>query len=188
MPQVDPAKIKTIVDIGANIGLSALYFLKKYPRAKFICVEPEPGNFALLSQNLSLEITRGKVSTLCAAVIDKDGTVSFKSEAAKYNSKVQEGGGQKNVKAVNMSSVHENFALDHIDLLKIDVEGAEKYIFSGNTSWLDKIDNNIIELHSALDYEVCMNVLNLHQFVVAPLNVCPGNENLFWAIKIEMTG
>ena len=47
--QVDPVSIRTIVDLGANVGMSVLYFLQRYSQANVLCVEPEPSNFSQLS-------------------------------------------------------------------------------------------------------------------------------------------
>jgi len=183
LPQVDPASIKTIVDLGSNIGLSVLYFLHQYPRASVVCVEPEPSNFAMLSKNLLPEINNRKVIALEAAVMSEDGHVAFESAATKYNSKIGEGNEAKNIQAVCINTLVDRFGIEHIDLLKIDVEGAEKYIFSSNIDWLAKVDNIIIELHGAEAHTLCMKTLKLHGFTVTPLNAVPGNENLYWAKK-----
>jgi hypothetical protein len=45
---------KRILDLGANIGLSALYFHRQYPEASIACVEPAPKNFSMLSRIISL--------------------------------------------------------------------------------------------------------------------------------------
>src|SRR5262249_12200769 len=48
---IDPLSVHTIVDCGANIGLTALYLASAYPNARILCVEPDPANFALLQRN-----------------------------------------------------------------------------------------------------------------------------------------
>ena len=52
---LDPASVKTVVDCGANIGLTGLFLAARYPKARVICVEPDPQNFALLKANISGE-------------------------------------------------------------------------------------------------------------------------------------
>ena len=44
-------EIRTIIDAGANIGLSSVFFAHKYPRARVVAIEPEAENFALLQRN-----------------------------------------------------------------------------------------------------------------------------------------
>ena len=46
-----PAQVRTIVDCGANIGMTALYMAGRYPNARIIAVEADPQNFAILSHN-----------------------------------------------------------------------------------------------------------------------------------------
>lgn len=183
LPQVDPVSIRTIVDLGANVGMSVLYFLQQYPQANVLCVEPEPSNFSQLSKNLSTEINNGKVTALEMAVMNEDGNVFFESAAIKYNSKIKDGNGAANIKAICMNTLLDRFSIDHIDLLKVDVEGAEKYIFSSNTGWLKKVDNIIIELHGAEARAICMKSLQDYGFTVSQLNATPSNENLYWAKK-----
>jgi len=180
-PQTGP--IKTVVDLGANVGLSALYFLQQYPNAQVICVEPEASNFKMLSKNLQPEIATGKVKALQVAAMAQDGFVSFESANAKYNSRVVQGGFENNIPSVSIPTLMERFEIDHIDLLKVDVEGAEKYIFSGNIDWLQKVDDVIIELHSDEDRAVCMRAFKQHNFVVESVHADLANEHLFWASR-----
>jgi len=51
------------------------------------------------------------------------------------------------VKALTVNDLLDNYGLERIDILKIDIEGAEKEVFSNSSSWLGKVDAIIIELH-----------------------------------------
>src|SRR5205807_1690901 len=62
-----PAEPKTIIDAGANIGLSAVWLAEHYPTATVLAVEPEPGNFEVLLRNTA---NHPNVRCLCAAVSD----------------------------------------------------------------------------------------------------------------------
>ena len=179
--QTGPVKI--VVDLGANVGLSALYFLQQYPQAKVICVEPEPGNFKMLTKNLQPEIATGKVTALQVAAMGKDGFVSFETADAKYNSRVIANGDQKNIPSISIPALMQRCGIDHIDLLKVDVEGAEKYIFSGNLDWLQKVDDVLIEIHSDEDHVVCMQAFGHYNFKVERIQTEVANEQLFWASK-----
>ncbi len=47
-----PTQVTTrILDLGANIGTSAIYFQRRFPNAHIACVEPSPGNLAMLERN-----------------------------------------------------------------------------------------------------------------------------------------
>src|SRR6059058_2841884 len=45
---------QTLIDVGANIGLAAVYFANRFPGCQIICLEPEPGNLALLKKNTEM--------------------------------------------------------------------------------------------------------------------------------------
>ncbi len=182
-PVSQAGRVRTVVDLGANVGLSALYFLQQYPQARVICVEPEPSNFIMLAKNLQPEIATGKVMAIQEAAMGKDGFVSFESADAKYNSKVMEDGADTNVPSVSMPTLMQRCAIDHIDLLKVDVEGAEKYIFSGETDWLRSVDDVLIELHSDEAHVLCMQAFNQYNFKVERIQTDVANEQLFWASK-----
>ena len=51
----DPATVRTIVDCGANIGMTALYLAGRHRNAQIISIEPDPVNFALLQHNTRSE-------------------------------------------------------------------------------------------------------------------------------------
>lgn len=44
---------KLILDCGANVGYTSVYFLEKFPHAQLIAVEPDEQNFEILMQNLA---------------------------------------------------------------------------------------------------------------------------------------
>ena len=61
-----------IIDLGAHIGLSTLYFKQTYPGSEIIAIEPNPGTFELLEQNLFENQIDG-VTAINAAVSDQSG-------------------------------------------------------------------------------------------------------------------
>lgn len=183
LPTVEKDSVKTVVDLGANVGLSALYFLQQYPQAQVICVEPDASNFEMLQKNFAPEIKTGKVKALQAAAMGTDGFVSFESADAKYNSRVTQNGTEKNIPSISMATLMQRTGISHIDVLKIDVEGAEKYIFSGNMEWLQKVDNILVETHSDEDHALCMQAFTQYNFKVEAVDADAANEHLFWASR-----
>ncbi len=55
--------------------------------------------------------------------------------------------GEGMVKAITIAEILDQSGADRIDILKLDIEGAEKEVFSNDTDWLEKVDLMIIELH-----------------------------------------
>jgi FkbM family methyltransferase len=147
--------IRTIVDCGANIGLASLYLLDRYPLARLLAIEPDPGNAAMCRQNLFSSGGRVCVETMGIwshgdwgrpARLRLDRSAGDRRD---WSITVREAGVAEEADAtgVSMSAICQRTG--EIDLLKIDVEGAEELIFSGSSvSWLARVRNIAIELHN----------------------------------------
>lgn len=147
---------KVIVDAGANIGLASIYFANKYPDAKIIALEPEESNFRLLKENVS---PYPNVVPIHAALWHKNeeinlidpglGKWGFMTETKNISE-----GSQSDichaVKAMTVDKVMDDFNLEKIDILKMDIEGAEKEVFSDSSPWIDRVDAIIAELHERM--------------------------------------
>lgn len=142
---------KLIVDLGAYIGLSALYYAETYPDAKIICVEPENSNFELLNSNTQ---KLKHVETINAGVWSKNTGLRIRNKKAeKWAFSLEEvnEGEDHDVWAVTIDSILANSGFERIDILKIDVEGAEKQLFSeGCEKWIGKVNVIVVELHDRL--------------------------------------
>lgn len=150
LPEV--ASATTIVDAGANIGLSAIFFAYRYPGATIVAIEPEQSNFQLLEQNVA---PYRAIVPLRAALWRCDGTIDVAdSGEGKWGFRVGQGHdgsdvpftGQR-VEALTVASVMERFSFCHIDILKMDIEGAEKEVLDGAPCWLSKVGALAVELH-----------------------------------------
>lgn len=141
-------KVEVIVDLGANIGLSVLYFKKKYPHARIIAVEPEQENYDLMLKNIA-----GLPDIYCLnnAIWNSNRTLGvFDSGGGEYSYLVKEEDQDEMaaIHSVTINDIIEKYQLLKIDLLKIDIEGSEKELFSGNyASWLPKVGCIVIEVH-----------------------------------------
>lgn len=133
---------KTILDLGAHIGMTSIYLSLKYPEAKIIAVEASFENFLLLKENTS---AFKNIECVHSAVYFEDGSVNFGGEKLSYNQKISDTGSP--IKAISINNLMEKFGLNQIDLLKIDIEGGEIDLLSKNTSWLEKVRGIIIEIH-----------------------------------------
>ena len=137
---------RVIVDAGANIGLSTLWFSLHHPQARIIAIEPEPENFRLLQRNLA---DRPRIEARQAALWNRRASLRLQNqEAEPWMVSVREGkaGG---VPAVTMEELVRRHG--RIDILKLDIEGAEKELFSpARTPWLNRIGLLIVELHDRI--------------------------------------
>ena len=139
---------RTIVDLGANIGLSSIHFANRYPDARIISVEPDPENFRLLLLNTK---AYPAITAVKAAIWSADRNLSIHDPGrGPWGMKVAEGSPQNQieVRGVTMQSLIEEHGLKSIDILKIDIEGAEADVFSNScAAWLDMVKVIVIELH-----------------------------------------
>ena len=140
---------KVIVDVGGYIGLSAAFFARTYPDAMIIAIEPDARNYELLMLNTA---RFPNVHAVRAAVWKESGTISLTDPGfGAWGLQVSEShapvtGGDL-VRAVTIDEIKQEFGLDRIHLLKVDVEGSEKEIFSTADSWISSVDAICIELH-----------------------------------------
>jgi FkbM family methyltransferase len=138
---------RLIVDAGANIGLASLYFANEFPQAKVIAVELESSNYELLVRNCQ---GMANVTPLHAAVWSKETSLRIANPGAeKWGFTVEScTNGASGVKALTIPNILAQSGHETIDILKLDVEGAELELFSdGCEEWLSRVKVIIIELH-----------------------------------------
>lgn len=139
-----PQSVKTVVDCGAHIGLTALYFAHRYPNALVIAVEPNPGNFRLLISNTASE---PRIRPVQACIADRSGVGRIGTSGPGWGHRIGADGVE--VPALTLQDIRGRFGVDAIDLLKVDIEGAEKDLFAGGVGSVRVI---AAELHG--DYSV----------------------------------
>lgn len=136
-----------IVDAGAHIGLAAVYFANRYPDARIFCLEPNPGNFEVLQSNIE---QYENIVPIKAALWNRREKLQWVDEDADdwaYRVKPGDDSSAAAVDAVDLSWLCAEFDIDAVDLLKVDIEGAEADVFASNTGWIEKIRVIAIELH-----------------------------------------
>jgi len=147
-----PRPPATILDLGANIGFTSLFFARKYSHAALACVEPVDTNVHLLTRNL--ESNGIDATVFNAAVGITDGFLEMNLAAHDYGHKVA---GIEYGKAITGRLIKvESFSIPtlmhrlnwpRIGLLKIDIEGYEGVLLRQNCDWLGKVDALCIECH-----------------------------------------
>jgi len=143
-----------ILDCGANIGMSVLYFKKMFPDSKVLAFEPNPNSFKILEQNVK-ENNLKNVEIYNFGLYDVEKEISFfidNNLSTLIGSMNQETGGDKEliVKTKKLSNYLKLFEV--IDLVKIDVEGAEVNILKDlvESSTIGRVKEYIIEYHHNL--------------------------------------
>jgi FkbM family methyltransferase len=143
---------KVIVDCGGNVGFAAAYFLSQYPKARLILVEPDSSNLAQCRRNLAPYADR---VTLIQAGIWAETTglivehpLSGSEDHWSIQVRAAKPGETPDLEAIDLNSLCEQQGIDHIDILKIDIERSELAVFDRNyQDWMSKVGHLAIELH-----------------------------------------
>lgn len=139
------------MDAGANIGMTSIYYANKFPKARIIAVEPEPSNFRELLNNVA---PYPNITPIQAALWNRDCQLNLDSPKIespgfdKFRFQVREKGTIP-VPGMTMRTLMKKVGLNSIDLLKMDIEGAEIEAFE-NCDWIDTVQAIAIELHDAI--------------------------------------
>lgn len=143
-----PRPPKIIIDVGANIGLSAIYFACRYPDATILALEPDPANFKMLKKNAE---NYPKIIPIHAALWKSDGSIEvYDSGRGSWGMRVKEdahGSDTVRVPSMTLNTLLDKHGISTVDLLKVDIEGAECEVLQSARSWIDRIDTMCIELH-----------------------------------------
>jgi FkbM family methyltransferase len=139
---------KVIIDAGANIGLASIYYSIKYPEAKIIAIEPELSNYELLKNNIK---NYPNIYSTQKALWHTDTTLKISNpNDGKFAFRVEESAGSQEVLSITIKKLMEQYELSFIDILKMDIEGAEKEVFSNKPDWLNRVGMVAIELHDKI--------------------------------------
>jgi FkbM family methyltransferase len=164
---VKSGKTPLILDIGANSGMASIYFARDYPEAKIVGIEPEADNFQLAQANTAayqnVTIIKAGISNL-----DGKGTITnADSSNWAYQTEMSDAG---ELAMVSVNTLLKKYCDENTVpfLVKIDIEGFEKNLFSSATQWVDQFPLLIIELHdwmlpnkaNSLGFLKCISQLN----------------------------
>jgi len=199
-----------IFDVGAHHGESVVYLKKLFPESSIYSFEPDPDSFGVLSA-----ITAEKVSYFNLALSDEDGTTSFyrnnishtnslfrvnlssrdsigvtKANAENDTHYFDGFNDEVKVAAARLDSFAKAHAINRIDLLKIDVQGAECRVLTGGRETLRKTRVIVMEISfydyyehqtTFLDVEKILSPLGFRLFSISEISNNPMNGRTDWA-------
>ncbi len=175
--QLHSRQVSTVLDLGANTGMSSAYFYSCFPHAEFYCVEPDPANMELLKHNLRGLIPDHKIHLLQAAVGASDSRGDLVAARYAYNSRVAAGKADGDINVLSMDSVLSSFGLEQVSLVKMDIEGAESEALS-DMGWLRNVQFIFIEFH---DERTLKNGIAKLESAGFRWKICVGNKMLVYA-------
>jgi FkbM family methyltransferase len=143
---VDVKKPSLILDAGAHIGLVSQYFAIKYPNAKVVSLEPNQDNFEILKRNTK---ELNNVYPIKAALWYRECRLKTENPEAEepWSFRFVEACEGEGVESVTIPGIMKKFDHEHIDILKMDIEGAEREILINSSSWISNVNYMMVELH-----------------------------------------
>ena len=156
-----------ILDGGAHVGDSTAWLLSRYPAVQVVAVEPLAQSFETLVRNCAPYGERAL--PVRAALWGEPGKVTMRDSGASTGASVMHAGAPgERVRALTLGELMAELGLDRIDLLKLDVEGAEASIFSAPDAgvWLERTGTVLVEIHGESASAAVVPVLREHGFSV----------------------
>ncbi|MDR2409279.1 MAG: FkbM family methyltransferase, partial [Bacteroidales bacterium] len=143
-----------IIDAGANIGLRTIWFANIFPDANIIAIEPEKTNFDLLQRNTEfypnircIQAGLWKNDAYLKIRNPNDDPWAFIIDELENNETCTN---DVALRGVTIEWLMKEYAIDKIDVLKIDIEGSEKEVFENSSQWINLINVFFIELHDRM--------------------------------------
>lgn len=145
-----------IIDAGANIGLASIYFSNRFPEAKIFAIEPEESNFKMLSMNVA---PYHNIKPIHAALWNENKEINLVDPGfGNWGFMTQENDGKEEkfgeqchtVQGMTVEAIMKAWEIEHIDVLKIDIEGAEREVFYDPSLWIEHVDALVVEIHERL--------------------------------------
>jgi len=143
---------RIIVDAGANIGTSSIFFARNFPEARVFAIEPARENYELLLKNVA---GHGNIVPVKAALWDSTCQKVLRDRhTGPWGYTLAEGGDTAStgqlVECKSLPQFMREQDIPSIDILKIDIEGGEKVLFESSAEWISRVDVISIELHDRI--------------------------------------
>ncbi|HOD16539.1 MAG TPA: FkbM family methyltransferase [Spirochaetota bacterium] len=140
--QQGPVKIKNgdvVIDVGGFLGVFTRIGIDR-GASKVVVIEPEQGNIKCLKKTFATEINSGQVILIDSAVWSKKGELEFTGKSAVFHvkSKLEQDKATIRIPATTIDAIAEDLGLDHVDFIKMDIEGSERYALAGAQQVLAK--------------------------------------------------
>jgi FkbM family methyltransferase len=150
-----PGKSIAVLDGGANIGLTTIYlnhYLKDKKDIRYILVEPFEDNLQVAQSNIGLKGIK-------QVFFEKAGIYNRKSflridhdfrDKMEWSIQIVESSEPTSLNAIEINDIVKKYSLEHLDVLKLDIEGAERFLFEKEeyaNEFLKNVSIIAIELH-----------------------------------------
>jgi FkbM family methyltransferase len=157
LPPAD-LQIRTILDIGSNIGLTMAHYASLYPEARILGIEMDQGNAEVCRANIAPYGTRCEV--LVGAAWKEDGEVAYGGHTEwGFRITPESCGSSRQVRAFSMPSLIDRLGVARVDFVKMDIEGAELEVLADAWKWSDRVGCLKVEVHPPYTLAACLRDL-----------------------------
>ena len=137
---------RLILDLGANVGYASVFFALRYPEARIVAVEPLNSNLSVLRQNVrffpQVDVVAGAAWPRRERLAVDDVGKGYWGMRVRRSGRLVRG-----ARGVTVPELLQRTAADHIDLVKMDIEGSERELFSTASEWVAGVGAFAIEFH-----------------------------------------
>jgi FkbM family methyltransferase len=182
--QLDAKNVKTIVDVGANVGYSCIYWLHQFPFSRVIAFEPHPIHIKQIKLHLQMNQLTERVTLLASAAGTQSGEM-FLTDMGPESTLLATL--NYNTLSVPVVDWFIEIGEEQIDLLKIDIEGSEYLLLADTRFESLKIKTFVLEWHNTSDYPDgrtwCIERLSQLGYSIVPGKVDKPPIGLLWAFR-----
>ncbi|MEI8348662.1 MAG: FkbM family methyltransferase [Candidatus Omnitrophota bacterium] len=162
--------VRYIIDAGAYTGYTCIYFKRMFPQAKIVAVEPESNNYALLLDNIRLNALEDIVALNRGLWVDDAGLEITRElgDGRDWSAAVKASQARVPIlRGIAMKEIMYTYQLPYIDILKIDIEGAEWSIFDNHehlATFLPLVRYLAMEIHEEVHAKekICKLLKDFH--------------------------
>lgn len=150
IPALQKETAPFVFDVGAHIGVFSIWVHSINPKAKIVSIEASPETFQILSKNIACARSQGRMwEAHHSAAWKSDGSIAFENSHQSTMSHKVSDAGSIHVPSISLASViHQFSGGQKIDVMKIDIEGAEEaFVVSGGPGPFNVVQSVVIELH-----------------------------------------
>ncbi len=143
--------IKVVFDVGANIGITALEFSDAFPSAEVYAFEPTEINFRTMAKNL---IGKPKIKRFKTALGDQPGKGHIRIDLEHPTTCNIVPSADSSSQPIVFDSIDNfctRYAIEYIDILKLDVEGYELQVLAGAKEKLHQQAIAMVKAECAVD-------------------------------------
>jgi len=158
--------VRCIVDAGANIGDTTSWYLSRFPAARVVALEPDPGNYEMLRRNCTgygsrvIMLQRGLWHRTAQLKVMGDRRMEsglFVEETDREE--------DSDCSGISVSQILSDLGEEQIDIFKCDIEGSETQVFGHSSDeWLARTRSIFIEIHGPEAYKTVIAATRRHSF------------------------